>query len=213
MWERNTIDCLLHGPQLGTKLPTQAYALTGNQTHNFSLFGTTPNQLIHTDEDYTDYIYYTLTAGSSKCDSSWLSPVVLKCQPQHHLRGCLGQLRFSASFSAVISSACLSDPQPLARWLPLFLALPLGTKIFKKRELSFFLNFCKNKEISFPKASERFFGSRRKLDLLLFPEQTLTGRGALFEDGLRPVFLSSQEAPHASEIHQGLTLKCRNCRV
>ena len=47
------VSCMypLPRPPAGSKSATQACALTGNQTSNIFLFGTTPNQLSHTGQD------------------------------------------------------------------------------------------------------------------------------------------------------------------
>ena len=44
------IGCLPYAPQLGIEPATQACALTGNQTPNFSVYRTTPNHLSRTGQ-------------------------------------------------------------------------------------------------------------------------------------------------------------------
>ena len=51
------IGCLLHVPQAGTKPATQVCALTRNQTSDLLLCRMTPNQLIHTGQDWASTCY------------------------------------------------------------------------------------------------------------------------------------------------------------
>ena len=67
-----SISCLGHVPQLGVEPPTQACALTRNQTWDPLLCGTAPNQLSHTGQGLwllLILLLYTFTAISNTVKS------------------------------------------------------------------------------------------------------------------------------------------------
>lgn len=50
-------DCLLQGPLLGTEPETMVCALTGSRTGNLLVYGLTPNQLNHTGQGHSCWIF------------------------------------------------------------------------------------------------------------------------------------------------------------